>query len=365
MGNIPTLTALCRETEMFLGKPFKPLDPTDSAVLKLVDEFDLDAIKRGAKFWIEKTPRHIFFISRMLEMFPKSYFVWITRDPIQVAISLRKRGLGVHCKGTLSGCGEYWTKGNEHALHYLSNIHRVVRLKFEHLYSQNHVFDILQDIFALLDIDSPVTSSLLQSAQRQTSRNCYRFTSEREKERILFQEAVAKSMSSFQNSVDAKNHATYRAMQMSSDWNQAKPYNVSVLNSLEILRSNRTLALARTLGYNYPSVIFQAERLSGSPLLDQGKTGFDNMNGVTVIKTEPWMVFNVSYIMYFAGYVGKEIRLAGSSNAQGPWKIFGAVVLGGFDGEWSHIASPDIYIDKPAKEVRMYFHAATRDGQWT
>ncbi|WPT12331.1 R118 [Picochlorum sp. SENEW3] len=365
MGNIPSLTALCRETEMFLGKPFKPLDPTDSVLLKLADDFDSDAVKRGAKFWIEKTPRHIFFISRILEMFPKSYFVWITRDPIQVAISLRKRGLGVHCKGSFSGCGEYWTKGNEHAFYHLSNVPRVFRLKFEHLYSRDHVFDVLQDIFALLDIDVPVTSSLLQSARRQASRNCYRFTSEREKERILFQEAVSKSMNSFQNAVDPKNHDIYRAIQMSSDWNQAKPYNVSVLDSLEILRSNRTRSLARRLGYNYPSVIFQAERLSGSPLLDQDNTGFENMNGVTVIKTEPWMVFNVSYIMYFAGHVGKEIRIAGSNSGQGPWKMLGAVVLEGFHAAWSHIASPDIYIDKPATTVRLYFHAATREGQWT
>ena len=92
------------------------------------------------------------------------------------------------------------------------------------------------------------------------------------------------------------------------------------------------------------------------PCFTKAIPGANNINGRTVIKAESWMALKASYIMYFAGHADKEIKIAVSNNPRGPWKMASAVVSKGFDVGWSHIASPDLYIDYPSeKELGCIF----------
>lgn len=60
----------------------------DSVVKAFVSIMDDVASRRGASCWIEKTPRHIFFIDKIEKYVPNAHFIHIIRDGRTVVASL-------------------------------------------------------------------------------------------------------------------------------------------------------------------------------------------------------------------------------------------------------------------------------------
>ena len=102
----------------------------------------------------------------------------------------------------------------------------------------------------------------------------------------------------------------------------------------------------------------------------------DNVNGPSVIRVPGWIPHPLGrYYMYFAHHKGAYIRLAYSNSLAGPWKIYEPGVLNVRDTIfyrpqpdppkspstlYTHVASPEIFIDNANKRLVMYVH-----GMWT
>lgn len=83
LGNHPNLHAIPKETAVFLT--------ADSTLKYRMHSWDKECFEAGHSRWIEKTPPHIFQISRFLSIRPKSQFVLMIRDGRDVVCSLKKR----------------------------------------------------------------------------------------------------------------------------------------------------------------------------------------------------------------------------------------------------------------------------------
>ena len=115
-----------------------------------------------------------------------------------------------------------------------------------------------------------------------------------------------------------------------------------------------------------------------------------NINGPSLIAAPEWLTNPPArYLLYFAHHQGDSIRLAYSESLAGPWKIHNPSPLNlpqsGFairsptademhpeaqayidaaaDGDYPHIASPDVWIDHKAKQIRLYYHGRLADGR--
>lgn len=96
-----------------------------------------------------------------------------------------------------------------------------------------------------------------------------------------------------------------------------------------------------------------------------------NMNGPSMVRIPSWIPASekadpdAQYYLYFASHWGRHIKMAWSSNIEGPYTIFNPG-KGVFDLDTyscpgnltlnNHIASPDILIDNKNKKFIMYFH---------
>jgi len=101
-----------------------------------------------------------------------------------------------------------------------------------------------------------------------------------------------------------------------------------------------------------------------------------NVNGPTVIRVPDWVQRPLGrYYMYFGNHMGEFIRLAYADDLAGPWKIHEPGVLQVRDTAmfrpgpdpketledfYTHIASPEILIDRGQRRLVMWFH-----GWWT
>lgn len=107
-----------------------------------------------------------------------------------------------------------------------------------------------------------------------------------------------------------------------------------------------------------------------------------NINGPCVIRVPDWLKLSgdtthpeARYYMYFASHVGQYIRLAWARDLCGPWTLHGTgehidvgcrgvldlgksvcLELGNGLSVRKHIASPDVWVDEPARRIVMYFH---------
>jgi hypothetical protein len=102
----------------------------------------------------------------------------------------------------------------------------------------------------------------------------------------------------------------------------------------------------------------------------------DNVNGPTVIRAPEWIDHPLgTYYMYFAHHMGTFIRLAYANSITGPWKVFEPGVLDvretaffrpqpdppeNLENFYTHVASPEIYVDRARHRLVMWFH-----GWWT
>jgi hypothetical protein len=115
-----------------------------------------------------------------------------------------------------------------------------------------------------------------------------------------------------------------------------------------------------------------------------------NANGPALIRAPGWLHNSPGkYLLYFAHHEGLSIRLAASNNLTGPWKIITpgaldlehsmfavdspndselhpearAFIKAGADGNYPHIASPDVWVDHDTQQVRLYYHGRLEDGR--
>jgi hypothetical protein len=132
--------------------------------------------------------------------------------------------------------------------------------------------------------------------------------------------------------------------------------------------------LAQPLTPTPPSV----RRFNQNPLITvtSSPTLGGNVNGPTVIRVPSWVEHPLGrYYMYFANHMGDFIRLAYADALTGPWKIYEPGVLHArqtafyreqpdppetLDDFYTHVASPEIYVDSDRKRLVMWVH-----GWWT
>src|SRR5439155_23575365 len=86
-----------------------------------------------------------------------------------------------------------------------------------------------------------------------------------------------------------------------------------------------------------------------------------NINGPSLIRAPKWVKKPLGkYYLYFADHNGKYIRLAYSDRLDRPWKIYKPGTLQLSQSYFTdHIASPDVIVDEPHKQIRMYYHGLT------
>ncbi len=114
-----------------------------------------------------------------------------------------------------------------------------------------------------------------------------------------------------------------------------------------------------------------------------------NINGPSLIRCPEWLDPQpAKYLLYFAHHEGRSIRMATSDHLRGPWKLYKPDPLelenSGFaveapaltdlhpeakefierdaDGNYPHIASPDVHVDHQKKRVRLYYHGRLHNG---
>lgn len=114
-----------------------------------------------------------------------------------------------------------------------------------------------------------------------------------------------------------------------------------------------------------------------------------NANGPSLVKVPHWVKKPLAkYYLYFAHHEGRNIRLAYADNLTGPWTLSKAPALdladslfpvdppeyaeldeqikqdiaNGDDGNYPHIASPDVIIDEHSQKIRLYYHGRLSDG---
>ena len=124
-----------------------------------------------------------------------------------------------------------------------------------------------------------------------------------------------------------------------------------------------------------------ARRLPQNPLITTRTSASlgDNINGPTVIRVPPWVKQPLGrYYMYFAHHMGAFIRLAYADRIEGPWKIYEPGVLPvrdtaffrpqpdppeNLENFYTHVASPEIYVDTTRQRLILWFHGWYTDGQ--
>jgi len=124
-----------------------------------------------------------------------------------------------------------------------------------------------------------------------------------------------------------------------------------------------------------------AVRFAENPLLTlkSSPTIGDNINGPSVIKVPDWVPNKLgTYYMYFAHHRGMYIRLAYANSLHGPWKVYEPGVLNVSEtafyrpqpdpdaeiyGVYTHVASPEVYVDDANKRLLMWVHGQFSDGK--
>jgi hypothetical protein len=115
-----------------------------------------------------------------------------------------------------------------------------------------------------------------------------------------------------------------------------------------------------------------------------------NVNGPSLIAAPEWLPEPPGqYLLYFANHEGRSIRLAASDELVGPWRMIAPAPLTieqslfasqapvdsqlhqearnfierGADGNYPHIASPDVWVDHQTEQIRLYYHGRLEDGR--
>ena len=124
-----------------------------------------------------------------------------------------------------------------------------------------------------------------------------------------------------------------------------------------------------------------ARRLPQNPLvtITSSPSLGDNVNGPSIIRVPDWIDQPLGrYYMYFAHHMGAFIRLAYADRIEGPWRIHEPGVLPvastafyraqpdppeNLENFYTHVASPEVYVDHANRRLVMWFHGWFTDGQ--
>jgi len=138
--------------------------------------------------------------------------------------------------------------------------------------------------------------------------------------------------------------------------------------------------------------VFEFSYLGNSPIItvDEFPELDGNINGPSLVRCPAWVTAApAKYLLYFAHHEGQSIRLAIAEDLQGPWRLHkpspmaledshfavsppGAEKLHaearefierGADGDYPHIASPDVWVDHDNQQFRLYYHGRLDDGR--
>ena len=125
-----------------------------------------------------------------------------------------------------------------------------------------------------------------------------------------------------------------------------------------------------------------AIRLKQNPLItvETSRSLGDNVNGPSIIRVPSWIPHPLGrYYAYFGHHKGQFIRLAYADAVTGPWKVHvpGVVPVsetafyrpqpdppdGPVDQFYTHVASPEIYVDEAHKRLVLWTHGWWTNGQ--
>ena len=136
----------------------------------------------------------------------------------------------------------------------------------------------------------------------------------------------------------------------------------------------------RIVAVDRPALV-TARRLPQNPLItmDSSRSLGDNINGPSIIRVPDWVERPLGrYYMYFAHHMGAFIRLAYADRIEGPWRIHepGVVPVANtafyrpqpdppenLENFYTHVASPEIYVDHTNRRLVMWFHGWFTEGQ--
>lgn len=90
LGEHSQVYAVPNETNIFLQEPGIKQDLRK--ISKQLNTFDNLTKALGKAMWVEKTPKHVYYIDLMFAILPKAKIIGITRDPRDVACSIKDRG---------------------------------------------------------------------------------------------------------------------------------------------------------------------------------------------------------------------------------------------------------------------------------
>lgn len=90
-----------------------------------------------------------------------------------------------------------------------------------------------------------------------------------------------------------------------------------------------------------------------------------NINGPSLLRVPDWVSRPLGrYYLYFAHHQGTFIRMAYADSIHGPWTVYrGGVLRLEETCCQNHIASPDVHMLPAQREIVMYFHGGTTEGQ--
>jgi hypothetical protein len=102
----------------------------------------------------------------------------------------------------------------------------------------------------------------------------------------------------------------------------------------------------------------------------------NNVNGPTLIRVPAWVKHPLGrYYLYFAHHRGEFVRMAYANSLVGPWKIYEPGVQHvrdtAFDrpdksvssGLYTHVASPEAYVDNNKKRILLWSHGFWTEGK--
>ena len=144
-------------------------------------------------------------------------------------------------------------------------------------------------------------------------------------------------------------------------------------------RSLRALALLPLQPARDAATRVTAVRLKQNPLItvETSPSLGDNVNGPSIIRVPSWIPHPLGrYYAYFGHHKGQFIRLAYADAIAGPWKVYEPGVVpvgetafyrpqpdppdGPVDQFYTHVASPEIYVDEAHRRLVLWTH-----GWWT
>jgi hypothetical protein len=90
-----------------------------------------------------------------------------------------------------------------------------------------------------------------------------------------------------------------------------------------------------------------------------------NINVPSVIRVPDWVEEPLGryYLYYASHYDSRHIGLAVADHIEGPWRIHAGGVLRSSEvpAIRNLMAAPDVHVDEPRKQIRMYFHSALQE----